>query len=593
MKISEIEIERFKGLRNVSFSLENGLQVIAGPNNAGKTTFISALEFFFSCEANQVSPANFAPKNGYYENEGRRALTRLKLFFSDLSESEKTEFEEAYLPRKKGIWVEIRISRQGLITYHASNNVDGKKTHEKILPHFRVIHVPALRIGSDGIASTESKRLFTTIHEILVRRRPGRDSKDQAKLKGSFARVQKLIQSVFKEGGKRARKVMPFGTELKFSVPDVAASLNAMLSLSEVITNAEGSMSIRDEGSGFQSLLALGLLDYAISGRRQRALNDLLLIEEPEAFLHPQFQRTVANYLSSLSAKAQVIVTTHSPIIIDSVPISAVARLKRQNGGLVCDWARTELSEIEAGRLERFCDAKNSELVFADKVIFCEGPTDARVVQALLNENDILSNENMNISVIDMNGKQSIHHFVSLAKRFQIDFFCIVDRDFYTGDRNGLKHLLKSLAYVPPSDFYLNLDRLRDTNCTSWSGAKGVRHKACSILNDLNCFVLSSDIEGAVLSSIKQSSLLQILKSEDLKLINEEVFQELAGLTGVSYYSRLFGLFGSKGWNLDRGNKNNCPKPHVMASIVGRSNGALIRDSDVSVLKKRLVSFIK
>jgi predicted ATP-dependent endonuclease of OLD family len=224
--------------------------------------------------------------------------------------------------------------------------------------------------------------------------------------------VQKLIQSVFKEGSVRAKKVMPLGTELKFSIPSATDALEAILSLSAVLTSADGSLSIRDEGSGFQSLLALGLLDYAISGKKQRGSNDLLLIEEPEVFLHPQYQRTVAKYVSNLAEKAQVFVTTHSPIIIDSVPISSVARLSRHSGGLKYKWKAHSLSAVESGRLERFCDAKNSELVFADKVVFCEGPTDARVVQALIKQKDTTDQSPMNVSVIDMNGKQSIHHFV-------------------------------------------------------------------------------------------------------------------------------------------------------------------------------------
>ena len=51
MRIVRVEIERFMGLRRVTLELNPALQVVAGPNNAGKTTLFRALEFFFAPES--------------------------------------------------------------------------------------------------------------------------------------------------------------------------------------------------------------------------------------------------------------------------------------------------------------------------------------------------------------------------------------------------------------------------------------------------------------------------------------------------------------------------------------------------------------
>jgi hypothetical protein len=104
---------------------------------------------------------------------------------------------------------------------------------------------------------------------------------------------------------------------------------------------------------------------------------------------------------------------------------------------------------------------------------------------------------------------------------------------------------------------------------------------------------LGSDIEGAVLSSIKKSALVKTLQSEALKMIDEIVSSELNHLSGVNYYDRLFKLFGSKGWKDAKGNKNNCPKPHVMGEVVEFSKGSFIRGSDIAVLKRELHKFLQ
>lgn len=56
----------------------------------------------------------------------------------------------------------------------------------------------------------------------------------------------------------------------------------------------------------------------------------LLLIEEPEAHLHPQLQVKFIKYLESLAStlsNAQIIVSTHSPVLASSVEINKLIHL--------------------------------------------------------------------------------------------------------------------------------------------------------------------------------------------------------------------------------------------------------------------------
>ena len=56
----------------------------------------------------------------------------------------------------------------------------------------------------------------------------------------------------------------------------------------------------------------------------------VLLIEEPEAHLHPQLQVKFIKYLESLTStlpNAQVIVSTHSPVLASSVKLNKLIHL--------------------------------------------------------------------------------------------------------------------------------------------------------------------------------------------------------------------------------------------------------------------------
>ncbi|MDB5037328.1 MAG: hypothetical protein JWQ35_856, partial [Bacteriovoracaceae bacterium] len=208
MQISEIQIEKFKGLKKATFRINPKLQVIAGPNNAGKTTLIKAIELFFSISSSDVDTSQFAPKNPYYLKEGRRTLTKIRISFNCLSELEKQIFSSAFAPRLGAIWCECRITRQGKVTFKASKKANGEETYSAVVDRYRIVHIPVLRIGDQGFASTETKRLMATVKEILVRSRRGKDSDEQKKFTRNINKVTASILKVLEEGKKTAKNLI-------------------------------------------------------------------------------------------------------------------------------------------------------------------------------------------------------------------------------------------------------------------------------------------------------------------------------------------------------------------------------------------------
>lgn len=63
MHISKIKIKNFKNFNNLEVNLQEGLNVIVGPNNVGKSNFIQLISFLSIDPNNQASVDDF---NKYY-----------------------------------------------------------------------------------------------------------------------------------------------------------------------------------------------------------------------------------------------------------------------------------------------------------------------------------------------------------------------------------------------------------------------------------------------------------------------------------------------------------------------------------------------
>lgn len=180
----------------------------------------------------------------------------------------------------------------------------------------------------------------------------------------------------------------------------------------------------------------------------------LLLIEEPEAHLHPQLQERVQELFEQSATASgegkrsvQVVMTTHSPSLVAGADIACMTLVhKAQLFSLA--HGKSKLKKSDYDFLRRFIDATKSNLFFARGVAIVEGPAEALLLPALADACG-MSFSQYGISIVNVGGV-GLYHYARILQRadeksvIPIPAVCITDRDvvpnqadYVTPPKNG------------------------------------------------------------------------------------------------------------------------------------------------------------
>jgi len=469
MHLSQLSIEGYKGVGEKTIvPLHKGLNVIVGENASGKTTIIDAIrlllredEFsyspvsegdFYKAFTDKSEPANFFLIKGKFGGlSDDDKITFLPWY--DLIEhtdlSMKVENKEKYGRFKKQVWG--GSSKSSVFEWELFDKIN-------------CIYLPPLRDAEAKLKEGKSSRLARLLKNLEAT--AIKDAKDKHSLHALEEKMKKFNTELSKDksvqgmNDKIRQKLeeavgQTFGQDTHISFSEVgfnriAESLRLFFFPDVSGHNEKENYRSLDENSlGHNNLLYLAtILAELINSGEEDERFKVLLVEEPEAHLHPQLQIRLLKYLEEIaeSGDIQVIVTSHSPVLASSASIDNLIHISANQQGTINTVSLKEtgihltVTKDKEGKdlaippsdkfLSRWLDTTKSTLLFAKGIILVEGiaeaflvPTIATKILSSYNEGKAdeeklsLSLDKAGVSVINMNGIY-FKHFMRLFCNF-------------------------------------------------------------------------------------------------------------------------------------------------------------------------------
>lgn len=181
-----------------------------------------------------------------------------------------------------------------------------------------------------------------------------------------------------------------------------------------VLTQSGSTHGIEDLSSGERQ--ALVIVSRVL---RKRAKGGVVIIDEPDAFLHPQLSRRMIRALQrAVGSSGQLIVATHSPAILDELSPESIFRLGYlQAPRLVAD---------ETDRLDLYRSAgfRASAVTQSDLLILTEGESDVHLLSLMFPE---LTRASMRSA----GGRAQVLKDLGRLQHFDLPVMGVVDHDIH------------------------------------------------------------------------------------------------------------------------------------------------------------------
>ncbi|MDA3911050.1 MAG: AAA family ATPase [Bacteroidales bacterium] len=450
--ISEISIKNYKSIIDETFDL-SPFTPLVGYNNAGKSNMLEAIKWFLRSNTLTESDFNDVKKpveviariDGVSEDiiNSLEAKHKKKIekFVIDTSMTVKVSQEE---PNQKRTDI-----KTDLLNADGEWEINPNGIQQAITALFpEPIHVGAMENSEEDASKNKTS---TTIGKLLKDTLEPLETKYSAEVIEALKGINDQLTS---EGANRAPELDDFdkgvnskiteffpGVEIKVHIPNPEIKEVFGKGTVKVFENKAGEgRDFSSLGHGAQRSIQMALVRHLADVKRVAASkysNTLLLIDEPELYLHPQAAIILKEALKTLSKSGyQVIFSTHSPFMIskEDMENTILIRKNKEKGTYKRITIKTAIKDLKIdalSQIELLHEFSNSaNIFFADKVILTEGKTEKRVLPNIIESITEKSLGAQKIALVSLEGASSLKRTQDVLKALDLPNKGVVDLDF-------------------------------------------------------------------------------------------------------------------------------------------------------------------
>lgn len=467
MYLSKIHIENYKGLKNLTVNFHKDINVIIGENGGGKTALIDAIRLLYNLGHQQKDL--YVTADDFYLEE---TVIKISYEFKDLTPDQKGAFYEYVVLGDTEdldfakITISYRKEKQKILFSYYTGEIEGQRADSESFSYFIHYYLGALRDSTRDLLTNRNNILGNLINRQVEKNKSqysyetlmktaNEELLKQKEVTDSRQSINENLTNIYKKSIENQ-----IGLRIEDSKAEYIVNIIKPYLPHDTKTLAGEGFNLKQNSLGFNNLIYIATVlgDINQQVKDDKTSHYTLLIEEPEAHLHPQLQLNLFNFLKQANNKdnSQLFITTHSPTLTSKVPLDNLIHLSKDNEAinLNCCFENREEIQIEEEdeyafaddslnrkkQLERYIDVTKSQLFFSKGILFVEGISEELLVPVFA---QILNHklEDYKIELVNADGT-SFYPFIYLfnstdkLKSLPLPLSIVTDDDRYTESKN-------------------------------------------------------------------------------------------------------------------------------------------------------------
>ena len=442
--LAELHVENFRGFgseadgEHLALSLHAGLNVLVGENDSGKSSILDAVRLLLS--ARGQDSLRLTDDDFHVKGAVKAASLTVRGTFRGLSVAEQSRFLEWLTAEGKEPVLTLTLqatrrdlpgrSRRIFVTTRAGRTGDGPPLEGEIRDFLQATYLRPLRDAEAELSGGRGSRLSQILEAHPAFKTHTKDDSNEEKpatLVGIMRKAERMVQESDLVTETATKLSVDYLKPLSIGPTPLTGTMGIArnIELRQVLDKLELWLAPDDpkalrtrRGLGLNNVLFMAAELLLLAGEPDASL-PLLLIEEPEAHLHPQLQARLIEFFERRSEQpkpigkgssqetapqdsatdgrapsresggsappeapaspraardgsVQILLTTHSPHFASSINIERMILVSGRRCYRLAQ-EETKLAALDYAFLRRFLDVTKANLFFARGVLIVEG----------------------------------------------------------------------------------------------------------------------------------------------------------------------------------------------------------------------------